>query len=88
MGFNTLQCSSRQRPRLEIRRLKKNISFDRSTEKGVLDYLFSDSKDRQVDHRMDRLVWVAVNFCGGGSKVGCRLAIIAALSLTMRTPSL
>ena len=62
MGFNTLQCSSRQRPRLEIRRLKKNISFDRSTEKGVLDYLFSDSKDRQVDHRMDRLVWVAVNF--------------------------
>ena len=25
----------------------------------------SDSKDRQVDHRIDRLVWVAINFWGG-----------------------
>ena len=29
-------------------------------------YLFtSDSVDRQVDHRIYRLIWVAVNFWGG-----------------------
>ena len=40
--------------------------FQKNVSKRRLGYLFTgDSLDRQVDHRIYRLIWVAVNFWGG-----------------------
>ena len=40
--------------------------FQMNDSKRRLGYLFTgDSLDRQVDHRIYRLIWVAVNFWGG-----------------------
>ena len=40
--------------------------FQKNVSERRLGYLFTgDSLDRQVDHRIYRLIWVAVNFWGG-----------------------